>query len=201
MTYNIKLTPTILQVLIAHQAELDYNDLIHDAIRNNDLEMFTVLIHHITCDVNKLFEESVYYHNVAMCALLIDQGADPTSVPMLYPVIASDYSTKQTLDLITLLLKYHPNLNELNHDGTPLLHMVRNVEIFQLLLNHGADWKLKDHKGRSLRDYLVIKLTKQETLREEYVSYKIRYCDTKLELFEELLDILNIYEAMTKNSQ
>lgn len=202
MEYTIKLTPTLLQDLIDHQAELDYDHLIYETIKNNDIAMFTMLIHRITNNINELFSEAVHHHNLTMCTILIDKGADPTSIPILYSLISSDYTTEQTLELINLLLNYHFNLNELLYNGKPILHMVRNVEIFKLLLNRGADWKLRDNKGMTVKEYLTRKLTKEQMLQDEHAFYKMRYCDNKIELFEEFLDILAIYETMviTKKS-
>jgi hypothetical protein len=203
MEYHIKLTPKLLQVLIDHEAELDFNNLIHEAISNNDLEIFKILIDRITCDVNELFKEAVQYHNSTMCTILIEHRADPTSIPMLYSLVSSDYSTSETLDLIKLLLGYHANLNELRHEGNPLLHVVRNVEIFKLLLNNGVHWRGKDHKGRDLKMYLQSKITKAQYLADESFYYRVHYCNNDLELYEEMFDILDEYQTMaiTKKSQ
>lgn len=139
MSYSIPLTLKHLDLLIANHLDLNFDYLLKQAVYNNDLPM---------------------------CNRLIDLGANPKDESLLFSCVSNKYSTPTHLEIIELLLSYHENINKLNR---PLLSDVNNIEIFKLLLKSGADWKLKNSNGSTMKDILKSKVQNEHTATLEQI--------------------------------
>jgi hypothetical protein len=56
-------------------------------------------------------------------------------------------------ELIKKLLKTHHGINERDEYGRTVLFYSANEEIAELLINHGANFMLKDFDGKNAREY------------------------------------------------
>jgi hypothetical protein len=124
MSYTIPLVPELLDVLISHNVDLNFNDLL---------------------------EQAIYNYDIMMCKKVIKLGADPTNISLLFSCVSKEYSTKMHRQILELLLSYHGDINSLRYHGNPILFEVTNVKVLRFLLKMGADWKLTDANGTHIK--------------------------------------------------
>ena len=71
----------------------------------------------------------------------IDEENDNNTLLMSHP---DDYR------LISILIKYGPNLDLINEDGDSILHLTGNEEIVKLLIENGANCNIKNNVGNTI---------------------------------------------------
>lgn len=76
-----------------------------------------------------------------MSKRLVELGANPRDLSLLFSTVTSENSTPEKLKIIKVLLRYHRDINSLTYDGNTILSNVENIEILKLLLALGVDWR------------------------------------------------------------
>jgi ankyrin repeat protein len=97
--------------------------------------------------------------NTASCTFLLNNGAEVNfenlegNTPLIF---ASKYGNNEYVEL--LINKYGADIDHVNKKGLNALitaSIMKNLNVIKILLENGADYKIKDNKGNTIFNYLT----------------------------------------------
>lgn len=143
----------------------EINFALMKAIRYKNIDIVDILIETGKCNLN--FENVLGNTPLSLAILfgskdifhkLIIYGSDINYINR-YDENLLHHAVKNTnIEMVDIILSFNTDI-EINkkddHGNTPLMYsyIYRNIDIMEILLKNGADPKIKDDTGKSLRDY------------------------------------------------
>ncbi len=95
---------------------------------------------------NRVFDDNIY----DAIEFLLENGADINEIDEENDNNTLLMSHPDDYRLISILIKYGPNLDLIKEDGDSILHLTTDEEIVKLLIENGANYNIKDSEGDTI---------------------------------------------------
>jgi len=136
---------------------------LQDAIKAKDTDLARILIikgenvNEVNAQGSTMLMEACHFPELEIAAFLLRHGAmiDQPRSPKGRTALMVACAYWSGLDMVKLLLEYHPDVNAVSNDGTTALMLAAQFEkldVVNFLLQHGANAKMKNKAGLTALD-------------------------------------------------
>ena len=146
-----------------------YNDVMAQAIINDDIEVVQLLLNTNDFDINNFdinnqtaLEVAILYNNAEIVELLLENGAmiyDELEWLMKFPSLISALENPDIdMRIVQLLLQYGADCDSVYDDYTPLIMAIENgnIDAVELLIESGANVNVQTQGRRSIQTTALI---------------------------------------------